>query len=67
VELSFTKRRIEQIISSPETTLDEVVRTVLAMQVEHQKKDKWVERIIGFLMGLASSLVASFLIYFLNS
>lgn len=67
MELSFTKRRIEQIISSTETSLDEVVRTVLAMQVEHQKKDKWVERIIGFLMGLASSLVASFLIYFLNS
>jgi len=57
---------IKQIISSTESSLDEVVRMVLAMQMQHQKKDKWVERIIGFLMGLASSLVASFVIYFLS-
>lgn len=58
--------RMAQIISSDQMPLEEVVRSVLAIQMQHQEKDKWVERVIGFLMGLVSSLIVSLIFYYMG-
>lgn len=58
--------KINEIISAEDIPLDQLVKQVLQMQVEQQKKDKWTERIIGFLMGLASSLIGSLIFYLIN-
>lgn len=60
------QQTITRILSNNEMPLEEIVRSVLRMQVEQQKKDKWIERIIGFLIGIASSLFVSVALYLIG-
>lgn len=60
------QQQMTHIISSDQMSLEEVVRSVLQMQLKHHEKDKWMERVIGFFMGLASSLIVSFVFYYLG-
>ncbi len=63
---TFQENRMNQIMTSDDMPLEEIVRSILSIQIAHQQKDKWIERIIGFLMGLASSLAGSLIFYFVN-
>jgi len=58
-------QQINQIITADNLPLDEVVRTVLKMQLESQKSGKRMERVIGFLLGIASSTIVSIVFLYL--
>lgn len=56
-------KRLDMIMSD-NLPLEQVVRSVLEIQLQNHEKDKWTERLIGFLMGLASSIAASLFLYY---
>ncbi len=58
--------QINQIITTDKLPLEEVIRTVLKMQLANQKNDKMMERIIGFFLGIASSTIVSLVFMYFN-
>jgi len=60
------QQTITKILSNNDMPLEEIVKSVLTIQIEQQKKDKWIERMIGFLIGIASSLVVSGSLYLMG-
>ncbi len=63
---ALEQQSVTRIISTDDMPLEEMVRAILQIQVKQQERDKWVERIIGFMMGLASSLIVSVGLYYLG-
>ncbi len=57
---------ITNIISTENMPLEEMVKSILKIQLQHQKKNQWMERIIGFLMGIAGSLIVAIILYYLG-
>jgi len=60
------QQSVTKILSNDNMSLEDIVKSVLKMQLDHQKKDKRMERIIGFLMGIASSLIVSVVLYLIG-
>lgn len=60
------QQSITRILSDTDMPLEDIVKSVLKIQIEQQKKDKWIERMIGFLIGIASSLFVSVALYLIG-
>lgn len=54
-ELKTRQEQLKPVLEADQNT----VNAIFAMQAEHNKNNIWLERAIGFFLGIASSLVAS--------
>lgn len=61
-KLKKEKERLEPIVKADK----ELIESILELQQERFRKNIWKERIIGFLIGFLSSLVASSVFIFIN-
>jgi hypothetical protein len=54
-ELKAKQEQLKPIIEADQKTIE----AIFALQAEKNKKNVWLERAIGFFIGIAGSLVAS--------
>ena len=61
IELEEKKKELKPLIESQEKT----VEAILKAHSERQKKSKWLDYLIGFFIGIASSAIVALIFHFI--
>ncbi len=60
-KLTQERAQLEPIVQQDRAIIEQILALQAQRQVEQAERDKWVERGFGFVTGIVSSMVASFL------